>query len=68
MQWYSPAKLPLNVKSRANPGDPYSYLIGNKRAAVLVVPNFTDTYNGKYTCEIENAAANRIVMATIDCT
>jgi len=68
IQWYSPAKHSLNVKSSTIPGNPYSYLIGNKRVAVLIVPNFTDTYNGKYTCETSDTVDNRVVMAIIDCT
>jgi len=63
--WLSPAKHQVELKSNANHGAPYSHLTKNNMVAVLIVPNFSDAYNGTYTCTTENNGTNRNVTATV---
>lgn len=67
VRWLSPNKLSIRTKDETIDGAPYSNLTGDETVAVLIVPNFNDTYSGRYTCTTGNTTSTRTVMSDFDC-
>ena len=64
MRWYYPG----NQRIGRNPpaGDPFIILNTNKRPTILVIPTFSDSTSGVYTCGSGNN--NPTVVVTINLT
>ena len=51
VRWYDPNRTRLKVPGNRVPVAPYYLrLNGSNNDALLVIPTFTDSYNGTYTC------------------
>ena len=56
-RWFDPTQTRLNTLANTNPGIPYFILNGSNTEATLVIPTFSSTYAGTYTCG-RNLASN----------
>ena len=56
IRWYDPngTRLLLSEHRKYVAGTPYYRIERNNRKAVLVIPMFSDSYDGMYTCGIKN--------------
>ena len=52
IRWFDPNMMRLMSQTRTSPGDPYHITSGGSAVATLVIPTFSDSTSGIYTCGI----------------
>ena len=69
IRWYDPngTRLLLSEHRKYVPGTPYYRRERNNRNSVLVIPMFSDSYDGMYTCGIKNLLPG-VPSAVVDLT
>ena len=50
IRWFDPTNARLRGVGNTPPGDPYFTANNNVRPAILVIPTFSDSTSGIYTC------------------
>ena len=53
-RWFDPNNVRVATQQNAPKGGPYRISGNNNRLATLVIPTFSDSYDGTYTCGIGN--------------
>jgi len=67
VRWFHPNNMRISSQSNTPTGAPYYISSDNSRLATLVIPTFNDSYDGTYTCRLNNNYPPN-PMTTIDLT
>jgi len=54
VRWYHPNNMRILLQRNSPTGTPYFMNKNGGRLATLVIPTFSDSYDGTYTCGLNN--------------